>query len=315
MAHLFSWLNRRGRRTETSGAVAPLTTRGLTNGTTQERSPAGRGGVRGAVTGDDVRQTIIQMRERINLLNMREQLLRGRVEEAQEAARQEVRRNNRDGAVMCLRRRTRLEAQIRTTMAARERIEEQILAIETARNNQETYEALRMGNGVLQRMNQGLTLEQVDRTMLDMQEHTGRVDEITMALQQPITTDIVDEGEIERQMVELQFEVDEDRLLHEIPIQGAQLAAAQAPGRSRAAVAQNGRMERAAVEVRSEAGTLTRRTDRIAARLPEPPQSIQSADMGTRATSLGATAASCSLVDTTVDRELEELAAIAEPRI
>lgn len=307
----FSWIQRRGRRTASNNGSSVLATAPSSAGTSQGGSSAARGVFNGNRTCGDTRHVILQLREHINLLNMREQVLSGRIDEDTERARQELQRKNREGAMLSLRRRARLESQLRATMAAREKIEEQILAIESARNNRETYEALRLGNGALQQMTQQFTIEQVDRTMLDMQELTGQVDEITMALQQPITTDIVDETEIERHMVELEFELDEQRLIHDIPVHTAQRAPT-IPRQMQVPISRKVPANRALVELQSEPAPAVGRADRIAAQLPKPPHSIQVSAAASRTTE---PTASPSALDTSVSRELQELAALTEPRV
>jgi hypothetical protein len=196
-------------------------------------------------------------------------------------------------------------------MAAREKIEEQMLAIECARNNIETAAALELGNGILRQIHKHLSIEQIDRIMLDMQEHTSKVDEITMALKQPIAPDIVDEAELERQMVELEFEVDEDRLIHDIPVQPVQRAQ-PVQRQTQTPVAQKAQTDRTLVELQSGPMLTVGLTDRIAAQLPKPPYSIQAPatfSMTTEPT------ASQNGLNSSVDRELQELAALTEPRV
>ena len=156
---------------------------------------------------------VADLRHRVELLDMREQLLQNKIEAERQRAVSALQRQNKQEALACLRRKSLYTSHMTANAAARERLEQQMIAIETARTNQDIHQAIVLGNRELRRLQKEVTIDQVDDAMSDLQEMLEYQDTVTMALSQPVRPEAWDEEQLEDELAELEGDEMEASLL------------------------------------------------------------------------------------------------------
>jgi charged multivesicular body protein 4 len=114
-------------------------------------------------------------------------------------------------AIVCIKRKKGLEAQIEQTGNARATVEQQMLALESATVNMETLSAMKAGAASLKSLQKGMTTDEVDVAMDDIRDAMDVNNEIGDAIARPFQD--VDESELESELNELEQQNVEKQLL------------------------------------------------------------------------------------------------------
>jgi len=88
--------------------------------------------------------------------------------------------------------------------AAREKIEEQCMAIEGATTSLEAMRAMQVGASAMRVIHQNMSVEKVDQTMDDIREQMEIANEINDAISQPLGGEQIDEDDLTRELEELE---------------------------------------------------------------------------------------------------------------
>jgi len=155
--------------------------------------------------------TIKKLRETLTMLEKREEYLQKQTADLTRDAKEKLAKKNKVAALSCLKRKKQYEAQISKVAGARQTLEDQILAIESATMNVETMNAMKLGAAQMAQMHQGLNVDVVDDTMADIKEQMDVADEISNAIGQPLRSNI-DEDELEAELASLQDEAQQEKL-------------------------------------------------------------------------------------------------------
>ncbi|KAG5547438.1 hypothetical protein RHGRI_013208 [Rhododendron griersonianum] len=136
---------------------------------------------------------------------------------------------NRLAAIQCLKRKRLYEQQIEQLGNFQLRIHDLMIMLEGAKATTETVDALRIGAAAMKAMQKATNIDDVDRTMDEINEQTENMKQIEEALATPIGTAAdFDEDELEVEREELEGAELEEQLLQ--PATTAPAAPMQVPG-------------------------------------------------------------------------------------
>ncbi|XP_022865179.1 vacuolar protein sorting-associated protein 32 homolog 2-like, partial [Olea europaea var. sylvestris] len=131
-------------------------------------------------------------------------------------------------AIQCLKRKRLFEQQIEQLGNFQLRVHDQMIMLEGAKATTETVDALRSGASAMKSMQKATNIDDVDKTMDEINEQTENMKQIQEALATPISaaTDF-DEDELEAELEELEGAELEEQLLQ--PTTTAPAAPVQVP--------------------------------------------------------------------------------------
>ncbi|KAH9801157.1 vacuolar protein sorting-associated protein 32 [Citrus sinensis] len=140
----------------------------------------------------------------------------------------------RAAAIQCLKRKRLYEQQIEQLGNFQLRIHDQMIMLEGAKATTETVDALRTGASTMKAMQKATNIDDVDKTMDEINEQTENMKQIQEALSTPIGAAAdFDEDELEAELEELEGAELEEQLLQ--PATTAPAAPVQVPaGRQQA---------------------------------------------------------------------------------
>ncbi|CAI5740277.1 unnamed protein product [Peronospora destructor] len=101
------------------------------------------------------------------------------------------------------------EAEVEKLQGARMTLKTQVMTLESAHVNMETFTALRSGAEQMRAIHGQMNVDKVDNIMDDIQEEMATADEIGRAISQPLGSQLYDDDELEdelREMEELELE-------------------------------------------------------------------------------------------------------------
>ena len=169
--------------------------------------------------------SIARLRESLETLDKREQFLDKRIQQQLAEAKRYNAAGNKRMAVQALKRKKMLVDQQQKIAGAREKIEMQMSAIESANMDMEIIKTLDAGNKAMADMHKGMTVEKVDKVMDDMSDQMAVGQEISDALGQTVG-DPIDEDELLDELNDLEEEDLTDQVA-ELPSAGRAKAKAK----------------------------------------------------------------------------------------
>jgi len=149
--------------------------------------------------------TIARLRESLETLDKREQFLDKKIQQQLAEAKKYNAQGNKRMAVAALKRKKMLMEQQAKIAGAREKIELQMNAIESAKMDMEMMETLQAGTKQMAEMHKGMTVEKVDKVMDDMEDQMDVNREIGDALSRQMG-DVIDEDELLGELDDLEEE-------------------------------------------------------------------------------------------------------------
>ncbi|CAH8384360.1 unnamed protein product [Eruca vesicaria subsp. sativa] len=164
-------------------------------------------------------QTIEKLNETLGMLEKKESLLLKRAAEEVKRAKEFTRAKNKRAAMQCLKRKRVYEQQVEQLGNYQLRIHDQMIMLEGAKATTETVDALRTGASAMKAMQKATNINDVDKTMTEINEQTDNMRQIQDALSAPFGSDF-DEDELEAELEELEStELDEELLEPVRPVQ------------------------------------------------------------------------------------------------
>ncbi|KAF9974772.1 ESCRT-III subunit protein snf7 [Actinomortierella ambigua] len=152
------------------------------------------------------KDSIVQLRETLQMLEKREQYLQTKVDNEVNIAKANAQKNRR-AALMALKRKKQFETQIEKILGSRLTIETQVMAIESANVNLETMKAMRAGADAMKGIHRDMDINKVDNIMEEIREQWELADEISNAISEPVGFGIdMDEDELARELEDLEQE-------------------------------------------------------------------------------------------------------------
>ncbi|XP_057768356.1 vacuolar protein sorting-associated protein 32 homolog 2-like [Salvia miltiorrhiza] len=172
--------------------------------------------------------TLDKLNETLEMLEKKESLLQKKASAEVEKAKAYTKAKNKRAAIQCLKRKRLYEEQMGQLANFQLRVHDQMILLEGAKATTDTVDALRSGAAAMKAMQKATNIDDVDKTMDEINEQTENMKQIQEALATPIgaATDF-DEDELEAELEELEGAELEDQLLQ--PASTAPAAQVQAP--------------------------------------------------------------------------------------
>ncbi|GAB4842347.1 hypothetical protein Ancab_012317 [Ancistrocladus abbreviatus] len=172
--------------------------------------------------------TLDRLNETLEMLEKKEQVFLKKAAAEIEKAKVFTRAKNKRAAIQCIKRKKLYEQQIEQLGNMQLRIHDQMILLEGAKATTETVDALRSGAAAMKTMHKATNIDDVDKTMDEINEQTEVMKQIQDALSAPIGAAAdFDEDELEAELEELEGAELEEQLLQ--PATTAPAAPVQVP--------------------------------------------------------------------------------------
>jgi len=159
----------------------------------------------------NAQDTIAKQREALEMLDKKEQFLDKKIQHEVAEAKRLNAAGNKRGAIACLKRKKMYVDQQSKIAGAREKIEMQLMAIESADMNMQVLDTLQEGSKTMKEMHRGMSVEKVDKVMDDINDEMMVSQEISDALGQSLG-DPIDEDDLLDELDQLENEGQEEAL-------------------------------------------------------------------------------------------------------
>ncbi|KAK4797464.1 hypothetical protein SAY86_029790 [Trapa natans] len=158
--------------------------------------------------------TLEKLNETLEMLEKKENVLINKASQEVEKAKEFTRAKNKRAALQCLKRKRLYEQQIEQLGNFQLRIHDQMIMLEGAKATTETVDALRTGAAAMKAMQKATNINDVDKTMDEINEQMEIMKQIQEALSAPLGAAAdFDEDELEAELEELEGAELEEQLL------------------------------------------------------------------------------------------------------
>ncbi|XP_058223838.1 vacuolar protein sorting-associated protein 32 homolog 2-like [Rhododendron vialii] len=158
--------------------------------------------------------TLEKLNETLEMLEKKEKVLLRKAAAEIERAKEFTRAKNKRAAIQCLKRKRLYEQQVEQLGNFQLRIHDQMIMLEGSKATTETVAALRTGAAAMKAMQKATNIDDVDKTMDEINEQTENMKQIQEALSAPIGSAAdFDEDELEAELEELEGSELEEQLL------------------------------------------------------------------------------------------------------
>ncbi|XP_035840487.1 vacuolar protein sorting-associated protein 32 homolog 2 isoform X1 [Helianthus annuus] len=167
--------------------------------------------------------TLDKLNETLEMLEKKEKVLLKKASAEVEKAKEYTKAHNKRGsysllytqtAIQCLKRKKLYEQQVEQLGNFQLRIHDQMIMLEGAKATTETVDALRTGAAAMKAMQKATNIDDVDKTMDEINEQTENMKQIQEALATPLGAAAdFDEDELEAELEELEGAELEEQLL------------------------------------------------------------------------------------------------------
>ncbi|CAH8274969.1 unnamed protein product [Arabidopsis lyrata] len=159
-------------------------------------------------------QTLDKLNETLEMLEKKEKVLLKKAGQEVDKAKEFTRAKNKRAAIQCLKRKRLYEQQVEQLGNFQLRIHDQMIMLEGAKATTETVDALRSGASAMKAMQKATNIDDVDKTMDEINEQTENMKQIQEALATPIGAAAdFDEADLEQELEDLESEELESQLL------------------------------------------------------------------------------------------------------
>jgi charged multivesicular body protein 4A/B len=146
--------------------------------------------------------TIKLLRDNLATLEKREEHIQKKIDAALQEAKLKSQRKDKNGALFALKRKKMYESEISKLQGARITLDSQILALESAAVNLETFKAMKAGANSMRQMRGNIDADKVDEMMDDIQEEKDIHDAIADAISRP-GQDLFNDEDLLNELAEL----------------------------------------------------------------------------------------------------------------
>ncbi|KAK4755923.1 hypothetical protein SAY87_009680 [Trapa incisa] len=172
--------------------------------------------------------TIDKLNESLEMLEKKENLLVKKASAEVEKAKEYSKAKKKNAALQCLKKKKLYEKQIEQLATFQLRIHDQMIMLESAKATTDTVDALRIGASTMKAMNKATKIDDLERTMDEVNEQMEDMKQIQDALSAPIGAAAdFDEDELEAELEELEDADLDEKLLQ--PIRAAPAAPSRVP--------------------------------------------------------------------------------------
>lgn len=160
--------------------------------------------------------TVVNLRESIATQEKREQHLEKKIVQCTTEAKAKMAKKDKKGALFSLKRKKLYEAEIDKIANIKMTLETQVMNLESAAQNAETFKAMHAGKSAMAGIRENTNIEEVDDLMDGIKEEMEMADEISNALAQPVDPLLTDEDDLLAELQELEAEDVEEQLLQPV---------------------------------------------------------------------------------------------------
>lgn len=160
-----------------------------------------------AVRVSDPTTTILKIRESIETQEKREVHLQKKIDSLTADAKAKLAKKDKKGALFAMKRKKMYEAEIDKIENVKMTLETQVMNLESAAQNAETFKAMKSGTDAMKQVRQDVGIENVDDMMDDIKEEMDMANEISNAIAAPVDPFAHDEDDL---LAELEGEMRED---------------------------------------------------------------------------------------------------------
>ncbi|KAL6496546.1 hypothetical protein OROGR_029804 [Orobanche gracilis] len=157
--------------------------------------------------------TLEKLNETLEMLEKKDGVLQKKASAELEKAKEYTKAKNKRAAMQCLKRKKLYEGQIEQLANFQLRIHDQMIMLEGAKATTETVDALRIGAAAMKAMQKAMNIDDIDKTMDEINEQTENMKQMQEALATPINAADFDEDELEAELEELEGAELEEQLL------------------------------------------------------------------------------------------------------
>lgn len=183
-------------------------------------------------------QSIENMRESLDLLEKRERVVTLKMEEEVKKAKECMKKKNKNGALICMKRKKAYQDQASKIMNQRLTIENMILKLEGAATDMDMFHAQKAGAMALKSVFGNYTPDKIDKQMDQVRDAIDAADDISAAISQPIgIMGTEDDDELLAELAEIENEEFEKTML-EMDTKSAATAKSKSPAVAAAASVQ-----------------------------------------------------------------------------
>jgi len=144
----------------------------------------------------DAQTTIVKLRESIANQDKREEHIQKKIDGMITEAKAKMAKGDKKGALYAMKRKKLYEQEAAKIQNVRFTLETQVINLESAQQNAQTYSALKQGNTAMQGIRKDVGIEQVDDVMDEIKEEMEMAQEINDAIAQPVDPLMADEDEL-----------------------------------------------------------------------------------------------------------------------
>mmetsp|Transcript_17504 Transcript_17504/g.42070 ORF Transcript_17504/g.42070 Transcript_17504/m.42070 type:complete len:241 (-) Transcript_17504:200-922(-) len=197
-----NWFGRKKDKTNQPSAISSTSAGG---------GNAGGGGGGGGRA--NTANTVVSLRENIATQEKREQHLEKKIEQLTADAKAKMAKKDKKGALFALKRKKLYEAEIDKIANIKMTLETQVMNLESAAQNAETFKAMNAGKNAMTNIRTDTNIERVDDLMDEIKEEMEMADEISNALAQPVDPLLTDEDDLLAELEQLEADDVEEQLL------------------------------------------------------------------------------------------------------
>jgi charged multivesicular body protein 4 len=166
-----------------------------------------------APAANNPQETIVKLREVINQQDKREEHIQKKIDTLVNTAKTKMAAGDKKGALFAMKQKKMHESEIDKINNTKMTLETQVMNLESAVQNKETFSAMKTGTGAMQTIRKEMDIEKVDEMMDDIREEMEIANEISNAIAQPVDFMPVDEDELLAELQELEVQDTEAELL------------------------------------------------------------------------------------------------------
>mmetsp|Transcript_20663 Transcript_20663/g.28453 ORF Transcript_20663/g.28453 Transcript_20663/m.28453 type:complete len:227 (-) Transcript_20663:1283-1963(-) len=156
--------------------------------------------------------TIKMLRDNLAVLEKREEHIQRKMEAALKEAKEKGMKKDKNGALLALKRKKMFEAEVNKLQGARITMDSQILALESASVNIETFRAMKAGANAMKGIRGDIDSDKVDDMMEEIQEEREVHDAISEAISRP-GQDLFNDEDLLNELAELDALELEEKML------------------------------------------------------------------------------------------------------
>lgn len=179
-----------------------FTSKSTTQSTQPSKQPS-KQATKQATEGEDNLKIINSLRDQVELLEKRKEVIKRKQEDITENAKLKSKNGDKKGAILLLNQRKKNEIEIDKIAGTQLLLENQLFTLESATMNKETFNALRIGNNAIKEINKGITPDLIDEIMDEMQETQDTSQQIQNMINAPLQN-IYDDAELLNELNELE---------------------------------------------------------------------------------------------------------------